>query len=291
MRTLTSTLLDPRIVSCVCLLSLGGVACDEAPSSRTTDSGAAGLPDGASTDGASTDGAPTDASTDGPSIDTGPPTGDLLWLTLEDATSIAVPAIGNGTGSSYSTNPVDDFTVGQTGNGLRVDEEGEFLQLVQQTNINWNVGTIDFFFLPDGTQHDGVNHVLFSSTNASSRGGFLCRKASREDSNAFEVVFFDESGAPVGQASLSASSYAFTPGTWLNIRVTWDFSVDEDEQNVRIYLDGTEATYAITTMGPASMPLAAADEHLRFGVSSTADESPADGVLDEIRIFGSVMAP
>ena len=180
---------------------------------------------------------------------------------------------------------------GQVCDGIRIDADGEHVQLVQENNIDWNQGTIDFWYLPDDSHRDGLNHVMFSSTNTGTHGGFTCRKAAMDNANAFQVIFFDATGTFLGETYVAADDYAFAAGTWVNIRVTWDFGVGAAEQNVRVYFDGTEATYTNTTTGPATMPAAAADEYLRFGVRNSADEWPAGGVLDELRIWDSAMAP
>lgn len=244
------------------------------------------------TDGSVGDGG-GDTSTGDSGVCTNPgtPSGELLWLTFDDAASITSPLAGNGTGATFTTTPADDFTMGQVCDGIRIDEDGELVQLVQENNINWAAGTIDFWYLPDAGHRDGLNHVMFSSTNNGTRGGFICRKAAMDNGNAFQVIFFDDSGTFLGETAIAADEYAFAAGTWVNIRVTWDFGVGAAEQNVRVYFDGTEPTYASTTVGPASMPTDAADEQLRFGVRNTADEWPAGGVLDELRIYDSAMAP
>lgn len=233
-----------------------------------------------------------DTSTDtGTCVNPGTPSGELLWLTFDDAASITTPLAGNGAGATFSTTPADDFEMGQVCDGIRIDADGEFVQLVQENNINWDAGTIDFWYLPDAGHRDDLNHVMFSSTNTGTHGGVTCRKAAGDNGNAFQVIFFDDSGTFLGETAISADEYAFAAGTWVNIRVTWDFTVGAAEQNVRVYFDGTEPTYANTTVGPASMPTDAADEFLRIGVRNMSDEWYAGGVIDEFRVLDSAMAP
>ncbi len=271
------------VISCLALLVLFGAGCnnDVGGSGMTTPDGDASV--------ASRDAAPAVGSS---AEDTGPATGDLLWLTLEDATSITDPILGNGAGAGFMTDPADDFEEGQMGNGLRIDGDGEFLEVPQEGNVDWTHGTLDFWYLPDNSQNDGVEHVLFAAADATVRGGFIGRKAPRDESNAFIVTFYDASAATVAETQIDAATFTFTPGTWIEIRVTWDFEVPEGEQAVHVYFDGTEASYMTTmTMTPASMPDATSGALLRFGVSPSEDTSPAGGVLDEIHLAATVMAP
>jgi hypothetical protein len=207
-----------------------------------------------------------------------------FFSTLDGPTSLSPPQVGDGTNAGYVTSPADDFVSGHCGNGLRIDETGEYIQLDESTNFDIHKGTIDFWYLPSSAQDDSVLHrFVYTSGPLAGLSGLSVRKA---DTNVFTAAIRDTVGT---YFTSEVSDFQFEPGKWIRIRVTWN--VDDTTQVTRIYFDGTEANYQLTTPGPATVDSAASGSLMFVGASDSAGTSPVGGVLDELAIFDVVLPP
>ena len=225
------------------------------------------------------------------------PSGVLLHTTLDDAASITTPAAGDGTGSAFTTTPVDDFVPALIGNGIRLDAPNEdvgYRQRVGTTaNVNFQTGAIDFCYRPGYAHTDGVDHALFGSTTfgGGNPGGIRIRKAGASNTNHFQVIYTDSTGA-FGETGVPPTSFSWTAGQWVRVTVSWDFTVGASERNIRVFFDGVEASVppATASTGPASMPMPATDEFIVIGSFRQQTWNP-DGVIDEFYTYGTPIVP
>ncbi len=222
----------------------------------------------------------------------------LLCSTLDDAVSITSPSIGSGAGAGHLTVPLDDFVAAQIDEGIRIDGAAEYVRFQQAdgatTNFDSDQGTIDFWYLPSYVETDGVNHHLIGTQPWGGTGGLRIRKAAADNTNHFQAIFIDDTGGfggGAGETSVNPANYTFTPGVWIRIRVTWDFTVAGGVQNVRIYFDDVEATYAQTRTGSANMVPEDASRDVYVGAWDAVDVDTADGVIDQLVIYATAVAP
>lgn len=214
------------------------------------------------------------------------PSGDGLrfFSTLDGPTSLSQPQVGDGANAGYSTSPMDDFVPGRCGKGLRIDASGEYIQLDESANFDVHKGTIDFWYLPNTAQDDFVFHrFVYTSGPLLGLSGLSVRKT---DANVFTAAIRDSFGT---YFTSEVSDFQFDPGTWIRIRVTWD--VDDTTQVTRVYFDGTEANYQLTTPGPAVVDSAPSGSLMFVGASDSAGTTPVDGVIDELAIYDVVVSP
>ena len=106
-----------------------------------------------------------------------------------------------------------------------------------------------------------------------------------------EVIAVDGGGNFAGELQVAPQDTPFVPGTWVHVRITYDFNVGNNEQSVHVYFDDVEPPYVSTPMGPANMPGPTPTEHVWIGAWDTNDQETAAGVLDEFAIYDQVLAP
>jgi hypothetical protein len=213
---------------------------------------------------------------------------------------VTEPVAGDGTGASVATQPENDFHEGYCQpSAVQIDASAEYVRYQQEVagtdddyaNINFTVGTVDFFFKPAFDETDGKNHFLFVALS-SDNSGFRMRKAALENNNNFQFTVLDE-GALAGEAQVAPDKLPFTSGTWVRITVTWDFS-EVMGQQVHVYFDGAEATYVddggtvedIVFTGPVPET----DEYIWIG-NSPDGALPANGMIDDFKIYSAVVTP
>jgi hypothetical protein len=207
-----------------------------------------------------------------------------FFSTLDGPGSLSNPQKGDGTNAGYSTNPADDFVQGHCGKGLRIDEGGEYIQLDESANFDIHQGTIDFWYLPDTAQDDGAFHrFVYTSGPPLGLPGLSIRKT---DANVFTAAIRDTVGT---YFTSQVTDFQFEPGKWIRIRVTWD--VTDTTQVTRVYFDGSEASYQLTTPGPATVDSAASGSLMFVGANDAAGTTPIDGVIDELAIYDVVAPP
>ena len=136
---------------------------------------------------------------------------------------------------------------------------------------------------------DNQEHPIFATTEDWNNGGLRIRKGAAGSGNAFQVLIRDTGQISAGITEVASANVPFTPNTWVQIKVTWDFTVASGTQNTRIYFNGTEATYSGTSTGPVSMPPAVTTEEIYIGGWNNMDSLAADGDFDEFCMWMSVI--
>ena len=181
---------------------------------------------------------------------------------------------------------------GTVDQGIVVDEQNEYAQWRMETasygNAAFLTGTVELSFNPVFMTLDGKEHRLFA-LGGTAGSGILLRKGAQNQGNATQILTY-LGGVQVGLTEVDSNNFWFFPGTWETIRITWDFTVGAGVQNVHLYFNDAEHTYANTSTGPVAFPMATT-ERITLGAWTTADKAVAGGIFDEIRIWDQVVPP
>jgi hypothetical protein len=108
--------------------------------------------------------------------------------------------------------------------------------------------------------------------------------------NVLGVTCFDASGNR-SDTDVASTSYSYTPGTPVNMRITWDFTVGPSVPNIHIYLNGVELPPLYFGSGPKSMPAESASNFIFIGHRGDTSGFHGNGVFDELVIYPTVIAP
>lgn len=215
----------------------------------------------------------------------------MLWTTLEGPDSVTMPMVGDATLAQWSTMPDDDFVM-REGGGIVIDEPGEWLryrQVAGQANIEFDRGTVEFGYQPNYDHDDGQRHQLVVTVDSSSNlSGLHIRKGMN---GRFSVLLYDQTGA-MHTTSVSSANYEWFAGQRILIRVIWETTGLPQDQGVRIYFDGDEASPYETMVG-ADIPMGSEDPGgwLYIGARSEDTTNVASGVIDEFIVYDEPRAP
>jgi hypothetical protein len=266
-----------------------------ASTSFTTSSATAD--DDAGSDGSSTESTADDSTDSGTEASTGGaagceglgPAGLLLWTTLDDAGSVTAPAVGAGSGTS-TTAPIDDFVTALDDDGIRLDALAESVTYPQQVggvaNIDFQRGTIDFCYQPNFDSFDSLDHEIFGANGPN--GSFLrLRKAGGNNANALNMIVRDPT-MTLAEFQAPTTNYTMSTGQWYRVTLSWDFTVGNAEQNIRMYLDGVELVPSNVPTGPLQMPPPDGDATMSIGAFGSGS---ADAVFDDFKLYGSALSP
>jgi len=208
-----------------------------------------------------------------------------LYTTLNDAASIQSPANGTGPGTH---NPSSAFATGACGAGFLLDASGEYVSYPGD-NIELSAGTIDFWYVPDDPETD-PRIMDFFATSDFTNGGIKISKRSGTEGNTFEVVLVTEGG--VGHPTrVSPDWYTFVQGKPIRITVVWSTGMSPaGAPAVSVWFDKSEVTSFVTRAQlPITMPTTA-PAAIYVGAEKKADPTPANGVIDEFKIFSAPLA-
>ena len=196
---------------------------------------------------------------------------------------------GNRVGSADTTSPgylcrAGDFN----SNGDAVDSQ---LNVRDQIGVK---GTITFWYNSNNDWDENDNMLLDGSRNNGGGGAdkyFFLVKPSNSD---LRFVLEDSDDRDL---VVETSSNNFAKGSWHHVAITWDISNDADW--LQIYVDGTRRA---TNRGDRTSPLTISGllgnlNSLYFGDNRTSGvggsyytSNPADGLLDETRIYTEVLS-
>jgi len=218
----------------------------------------------------------------------------LLNSTLDDLAALQNPTRGTGVGATVNTTPVNDFVSAQIGNGIRIDASNEMAQFLQISggvqNVELDQGTIDFWYRPNSVHTDGVFRPLVSVGPWATPGSIHIIKQNSFNSNGLGVQFRDAAGN-VWETDVPDTGYNFTPGTFVNVRATWDFTVAAGVRNIHVYLNGVEAPMLFMTTGPRTMPAESATRSIYIGNRGDASGFFGNGVFDALTIYPTAIPP
>jgi hypothetical protein len=264
------------------------------PSSTPTPSGSSTpTPTASSTPTPSGSSTPTPTASSTPT--TGPTPTPLLYTTLDNAAAVSAPVNGTGTGASVQTTPPNDFVPGFLNNGLLINGPQQYASF-QETdgvtqNVNLATGSVDFWYQPAYASADGIAHRLFDIGPAPGQPGSIgLYKRVGSLNNDLWLWVVSPNGTQM-YTGVPATSYSWTAGQWVEIRVTWDSTVPAGTQNAHIYINGQEPTYEFAATGPFTMPAPSTSNFIYLGASSPTDANTATGILDEFKIYPQALVP
>jgi hypothetical protein len=219
--------------------------------------------------------------------------GLLLYSTLDDAAAVSSPMVGAGAGE-VSTSPADDFVAAVYDDGVRLDDSAEYVRFPQSSggtpNIDFSRGTLEFCYRPDYDHLDSLDHAIFDSGSNFGSGGMRIRKAAGSNGNAFQVIVMPAGGPPVNEFNGPSNTYAFVPGEWHRVTVSWDFAVAVGEPNIRVWIDGAELVDPSVPTGPLTAVAPDPAAYVWVGALEGGMWS-ADGVIDDFRVYDSALEP
>lgn len=233
----------------------------------------------------------TGPSSSGTSSGTGAPIpeGVLLWTTLDDASAVTMPLVGDAAEATSTTMPANDFVPTPQGGGVRIDEMGEYVryrQIADAANIEFDRGTIEFWYRPDYDSADGQRYRLVATDGSTS--GLRIRKAMTDR---FAMVLFDATGME-HITSVGPLDYQWSAGQWIHIRVTWDTLGSPGSPAVHIYFDGVEVPqYDEVAAAGITMGDEEPSGWLYIGARSDGTPSVASGILDEFIVYDEPVPP
>jgi hypothetical protein len=193
------------------------------------------------------------------------------------------------------TTPANDFVAGHLGNGIQINSNNEYARFTLTDGVTQNVeldtGTIDFWFKPAYAHTDGKRHTLVSiGAVGQTTTGLDIEKNNSLNGNEFSVRVSNGNG-PVRGTGVASTNYSFTANQWIQIRVTWNFA--DSSRAIRIYFNGVEAgSYSYNTIPyPYSLGAENSTQYVYLGQRAATGTFPANGVLDELRIYNVALIP
>ena len=216
---------------------------------------------------------------------------DLLWhSTLESEAAVTSPDVGTGgTVPTWSGAPYDGAkatpATGKYGQGYLFDAGGEQVVMTSSGDVDYRYGAVELWFKPNWNHDDGVEHRLWTYQVDIDHQLFLRKRLT----NNLQLMILD---GPVDFTSTSVNpvNYSWRAGDWVHLRVTWDKDAASGLQS-RIFINGIEVNHFHTGIdynpAPGDWPDGGT---FRLGVDTNGD-SPADGVIDEVRVYSSPTAP
>lgn len=214
----------------------------------------------------------------------------VFYSTLDDLAAVTSPVVGSGQNAQVVTTPENDF-VSQTpcDGGIQIDQAAEFVSFPEQAT--WARGTLALWYLPQADTLQAPDKHLFA-TNAGAtspriRVGFL---GNSSPNPGFVVRILDGNGG-MAETRVIESTSQLPIGTWIHIRVTWDTNAAEVDQNVHVYFDDIEPTYAAASTGAITPNPGANKAVMYFGAWDGTDPGVAHGVLDDVMLWSDVVPP
>ncbi|MBI3206313.1 MAG: LamG domain-containing protein [Myxococcales bacterium] len=199
-----------------------------------------------------------------------------FYTTLDGSTAILKPSSGVGPGAGNGT-----FTAGKCASALSVKDPGHYLQFPALGNLDTDRGTLDFWMLPDHSPKDGKAHTFLYVA-----GRFNVAKG---DTGSFSVGVNDTTGG-TQVTHVKVDYVPYVAGAWVRVTVTWDFS--RKDQHVRVYFDQVEVPkYLAASAGPHTMEPVTGADSLAIGARSSTSAEVAGAVLDDVKLYDTVVFP
>jgi len=217
----------------------------------------------------------------------------MSFVSLDDVSSVTA------LGGTVSTVPTNDFVAAQVGNGLKTDAVGERALIPQLDGANRNIetehGTIEFWFRPDFDHTFNFKYTIIgtgtwkpaNTTTSSWHFGHHNQSNGRE-----LFLIFNDANSVRWEHNVALSNYSWNAGEWKLFRITWDFTVPAGEQNLHVYMDGTELPLRNqVARGPQPVHDERSTEMIYVGSRDLTGSIPAAGVYDEVRIWDTAIPP
>ncbi len=212
--------------------------------------------------------------------------GLLLHSELNNLFSIENPAKNSGSGGGTAKGVT--FHAGKCEKAVRIDATGERVEFPQPGNLDLKKGSVDFWYRPDTAHDDGAPRTFVITAGGTTANSMQIRKAGVASGNNFNVEFRD-GGDKYHKTSVAPDQYTFFAKQWIRIVVTWDLSVTE--QVVHVYFNGKEPkNYAAVAKGPLVISNPSTGGFI-VGTTIIKQDQPIGGLIDEFKVYETVIAP
>lgn len=242
----------------------------------------------------------SNGATNGQSVQPPPPprTDPVLQTSLDGPSDVTSPTFGIGLHATVATNPANDFVTARIAGGLRADAIGERVRYPQidaaVANVELERGTMEFWYRPNYNHNDNIKYTIAGTGNWPSPGALHFGKHNNSNQNSIFLIFYNGNGVRF-EHNVAVSAYSWKAGDWLQIRITWDFNAGAGQQNLHLYLNGTELPLSgQVSRGPQPVPAESPTQLIYIGCRDAGSGSGgiiANGVYDEFRIWNRVIAP
>ncbi|WIM05212.1 MAG: LamG domain-containing protein [Candidatus Nitricoxidivorans perseverans] len=153
------------------------------------------------------------------------------------------------------------------------------------------VGTITFWFKPNGWTGAGVqSNQLFDATIANNQWFFLTKRRIDNSNARLRFTVRDSAGTTRTVETGNLTSGVLDAGGWVHVAVAWNFNalIGANQDRLRIYVNGAlSQTSSFTTLGTVSAgigTLYVGDNRSGF-IEGSGTARSANGVVDEFRIY------
>ncbi|HUW21054.1 MAG TPA: LamG-like jellyroll fold domain-containing protein, partial [Candidatus Bathyarchaeia archaeon] len=199
---------------------------------------------------------------------------ELTWYsTLESSAAVTSPDIGTGASNTGAT-----YIVGKYGNGAYFDAGADNLYWTMSSDLNTSKGAIEFWYKPNSASNDNAEKRFFEAWNTSDWTDYI--RFVKSTNNYLYFTIYD--GTTTFQTSLPDTSYSWSAGDWVHLKVDWDEDAVVADQ-MRIFINGVEPNpHNDDTDNYSDASLLVHD----FYISGDTDARDADGIIDEFRIYG-----
>lgn len=197
------------------------------------------------------------------------------WKFDEKTGTSANDTSGNGNTATLTNSPT--WTTGKFGAGLSFDGTDDIVDGGSATIID-DLGPVTFeaWFYANSLGEGGLGRIFEKQSSTTANGYRLQMNTGNS------LIFAVDYGTTDIERRTNTSAFALS--TWNHVVVTWDGSATA--ANVRIYINGTEATYASTVDGVGGRNL---DNAQNFRIGNTSDGSRTfDGKIDNVVIYNYI---
>jgi cellulose synthase/poly-beta-1,6-N-acetylglucosamine synthase-like glycosyltransferase/mannose-6-phosphate isomerase-like protein (cupin superfamily) len=165
---------------------------------------------------------------------------------------------------------------GRYGFGLECDASSEDATFTSTSNIDYEVGALEFWLQPKTDHASGAEHTYFNQLSGSDQFRFR-----HTTGNALEFLIHDGSNSFL--ESVSSVQYSWSPLDWLHVRLEWDDTASAADQQ-KIFLNGVEPSHTDSS-GDYDGSLVSPGTTFFLGNSADAGSAHCDCILDEFKIY------
>lgn len=202
----------------------------------------------------------------------------LYHTTFQDETATFTTSDVGSSSGDLEYFEADDFLAGKYGNGLRANAAGDWYDIDMSGNFNISAGAVEFWFKPSWDHNDNIDHRLFEAYGNLSVDNYF-RVYKRGTSN--ELRFVIEASNVQYNYVIASTNYYWSANEWVHLRFEWNDSASPANQQ-RILFNGVEPTHTDPS-GDYNSVNFVSPRQIHF---PNWNYTNADGVFDELRIFG-----